>query len=499
MRSILTDRAGGPADRLATQVRLLMLKATALAVVASTLSIGALSVPSAAAEDAPAAPATSAEPDGELLRMVLDLLGEKDKDLRALGFDQVRTEVKGSAATREIAARLRKLAPEAQVGLLSALADRGDPAAKSEVYLVLAMSQDIPVRAAAIAALGTLGNVEDVGPLLQRLAGRSEAEHDAARRSLVRLAGEDVPDHIARCLELTDYRAASAQMIEILAERRALATVPMILPHAFDKDPAVRGAAIKALGELATPEHLPRLVQLVLKAAPGADREAAEKCVMQVCSRSRLKDHQDRAKLLLAALAPLSPDERLVLLPTLGRVGGAAALPAIESALADKDADRHEAGLRALCNWPDASVAPRLIELAQDTAQPGAQRAMVLSALIRVAPLPDNRPEVARLELLKQVMAMCTRDEDRQQVLRRARAIRTLETLRFLVPYLDQHQFAEQACESIVELAHHRGLREPNKQEFDRALDLVLATSQDAVVIERAGRYKKDQTWVRPK
>lgn len=497
MRSILTDRAGGPADRLATQVRLLMLKATALAVVASTLSIGALSVPSAAAEDAPAAPATSAEPDGELLRMVLDLLGEKDKDLRALGFDQVRTEVKGSAATREIAARLRKLAPEAQVGLLSALADRGDPAARSEVYLVLAMSQDIPVRAAAIAALGTLGNVEDVGPLLQRLAGRSEAEHDAARRSLVRLAGEDVPDHIARCLELTDYRAASAQMIEILAERRALATVPMILPHAFDKDPAVRGAAIKALGELATPEHLPRLVQLVLKAAPGAEREAAEKCVMQVCSRAG--DDQNRAKLLLAALEVLSPDERLMLLPTLGRVGGAAALPAIEAALADKDAHRHEAGLRALCNWPDASVAPRLIELAQDTAQPAAQRALALSALIRVAPLPDKRPDPQRLELLEQVMAMCMRDEDRQQVIRRARAIRTIETLRFLAPFVDQPQFAEQACESIVELAHHRGLREPNKKEFDRALDQVIATSQDAVVIERANRYKKDQTWVRPK
>ena len=497
MRSILTDRAGGHADCLATQVRVLMLKATALAGFASTLSISALAVPSALAEGAPAAPAASTEPDGELLRMVLDLLGEKDKDLRALGFDQVRTEVKGAAATREIAARLRKLAPEAQVGLLSALADRGDPAAKSEVGLLLAMSQDIPVRAAAISALGALGNVEDVGPLLQRLAGRSEAEHDAAQRSLVRLAGEDVSDRIAGCLELTDYQTATARIIEILAERRALAAVPTILPRAVDKDPAVRAAAIKALGELATAEQLPGLVQLVLKAAPGAEREAAQKCVTQVCSRTG--DDQNRAKPLLAVLEVLSPDDRLILLPTLGRVGGAAALPAIEAALADQDAHRHEVGLRALCNWPDASVAPRLIKLAQDTAQPAAQRALALSALIRVAPLPDNRPDAQRLGLLKQVMALCTREEDRRQVIRRARAIRTIETLRFLAPYMDQPQFAEQACESIVELAHHRGLREPNKQEFDRALDQVIATSQDAVVVERAGRYKKDQSWVRPK
>ena len=53
--------------------------------------------------------------------------------------------------------------------------------------------------------------------------------------------------------------------------------------------------------------------------------------------------------------------------------------------------------------------------------------------------------------------------------------------LRFLVPYLDEQKFAEQACLSVVELAHHRTLRQPNKAEFDRA-----------------NRYQKDQTWVRP-
>ena len=72
-----------------------------------------------------------------------------------------------------------------------------------------------------------------------------------------------------------------------------------------------------------------------------------------------------------------------------------------------------------------------------------------------------------------------------------------METLRYVLPFVDQPQHAEAACESIVELAHHRGLREPNKAEFHRALDKVLATTKDAVVIDRAKRYKADQTWVR--
>jgi hypothetical protein len=82
--------------------------------------------------------------------------------------------------------------------------------------------------------------------------------------------------------------------------------------------------------------------------------------------------------------------------------------------------------------------------------------------------------------------------------LQRASAIRAPETLRFLVPYLDQPAYAQQACQTVVELAHHRDLREPNKAEFDRALDKVIQTSKDATVVDRANRYKKGQTWARP-
>jgi hypothetical protein len=118
--------------------------------------------------------------------------------------------------------------------------------------------------------------------------------------------------------------------------------------------------------------------------------------------------------------------------------------------------------------------------------------------LIRVAPLSDARTDDQRLTLLKQAMAMARADRERVLALDRARAIRTTAALRFILPYVSRVATAEQACLSIVELAHHRTLREPNKAEFDKALDLVIQTSKNATVIDRAERYKKDQTWVRP-
>ena len=93
---------------------------------------------------------------------------------------------------------------------------------------------------------------------------------------------------------------------------------------------------------------------------------------------------------------------------------------------------------------------------------------------------------------------MAERDSERTLVVRRARAIRTVESLEFLLSCVADPQLAQVACASLVELAHHRGLREPNKPRFDQALDQVLEISTDATVRDRANRYKQDKTWVRP-
>ncbi len=98
----------------------------------------------------------------DLVSLIVGLLGEKDKDLRAVGLDQIRTEAKGEAATRQFAAQLPKLSADAQAGLLSALADRGDAAARPAVVELLRATHDEPVKVAAIGALGALGDVRDL-------------------------------------------------------------------------------------------------------------------------------------------------------------------------------------------------------------------------------------------------------------------------------------------------------------------------------------------------
>lgn len=435
--------------------------------------------------------ASAAQDDATAL--ILELLGDKDKDVRALALEQVRTEAKGEAATRKFAEHLPKLAPEAQVGLLGALAARGDRSAAPAVRELLAKSTQEPVQVAAIETLGTLGSGEDASRLLELLASENKAQAAAARASLTRLPGDAALEAITSALKSaqTDQKIA---LIDILRTRRA--GVPALLEAAQDSDAKVRTAAMNVLGELAGPEQIPGLIQGVLKAKPGAERSAAERAVALVCRRIPEVDHQ--AQPLLAAIDDLSPRYRLALLPMAGRVGGSAVRSRAEEALRADDTEQRDAGLAILCNWPDGTVASRLLELARTDASSEYRRAARF-ALLRIAPLPDNRTDQRRLDLLQTVFVMAENDRERNAVIDRAKAIRSMESLRFVVPFLDQPTFAQQACETIVELAHHRNLREPNKAVFDPLLDRVTELSRDETVRDRAQRYKKGQTWVRPK
>jgi HEAT repeat protein len=429
--------------------------------------------------------------DGDsLVPMVLELLADPDSDVRALGLEQVRSSAPGAEATRQFAAHLSKLAPDAQVALLGALAERGDAAAKPELLRLLESSDNPRMRIAAIEAIGPLGNAQDVAFLVQRLVAGPADEQAAARKSLVRLSGPEVTSGLTALLDgETDQRVA---VIGVLVSRRALETIPLLLSAALDEDAAVRTAAMAALGELAGPEHLPGMVQGVLKSQPGPERAAAEKAVMFVCAR--IADPQQRAIPLLNAIDTLEPSKRREMLPTLGRVGGPPAWERVLAVLAASEAAEHDAGIRALCNWPDASVSSELIERVR--LDPHANhRTQALRALIRVAPLADGRSEAQRLELLAEALTLCSRDEERKLALQRAPAIRTLASLEFVLPFVEHPQLSATACQAVVELAHHRQLRDANKAAFHAALDQVIRVSKNPTVVERARRYQRGQTW----
>ena len=449
---------------------------------------------------AAAGPASGAE---DVVEMTVELVSRDDADFRAIGLDRIRHAAKGEAATGKFAALLAKLPAERQIELIGALGDRGDKAAIPAITALLVASQEPAVRAAAVQGLGVLGSGTEVAVLKRSLAA-AEPEKSTARRALTILRGDDAVKQIVEAAEFGEPGLRPV-FIDILADRRARSALPALVKITGDADGAVRSAAMRALGSLGGPDQVAGMVAGLLKAAPGGERDQAERAVVAVCTQNTGKEKS--ADVFLAAFKAAGDADRDTLLPALGRIGGPAAMAIVDGLINDPDPAKRQFGLKALTRWPDATVAPRLLDLLakatdqdKDQGQGQGERDMLLSALIRIAPLPDNKlNDQQKLELLAKTMQLCQKDEDRARVLERANAIRTVETFRFVLPYLDNPALAEPACKSVVELAHHQKLRDGNKDEFMKALDKVISTTKNAELVERASRYKEGKTWERKK
>jgi HEAT repeat protein len=437
--------------------------------------------------------AADEKPD-ELLPMIVRLLGNEDREFRAAGLDQVRTGAKGAAATKLFAAQLPKLDSSGQVALLSALADRGDAAARPAVLERVQSGSDEAVRAAAISALGRLGEPADLPLLIKSLSGKSDSERAAARSSLTRIPGKTIAAILAKEAGAAPPPVKVA-LIQVLATRRARDVLPAYLAATVDDNGQVRSTAMAALGQLGRTDQIAELLPGVLKAEKGGERDAAERNVALVCSR--IENEESRGKAVIKALENVSTAQADQLLSLVGRVGGKTLIDFVAEIATGKDPARRKLGIDALSKWPDASVADKLQEITEKATDP-AERSQAFAGYVKISAARDNRSDKQRLERMKQAMSVAKTPEEEALVINRCRTAYDVETLRFVLPYIDRPQFAQLACETTVELAHHRELRDPNKAEFDKALDKVIAVSKDPVVVDRAGRYKRGETWTRP-
>jgi HEAT repeat protein len=422
-------------------------------------------------------------------KLVLEYLWSADPEARRIAAGHL-SEL-STANLKTLATRMANLPGTVQAGVLEELAARGEKTALPTIIAATKHSQ-AEVRLAALAALGRIGDAAVTGILLEKMLADgvdqvAQAEATLARRSLVQLKDPVADGHILAAMEKSRTPEHRALLIDVLYDRQAKAAIPLFLVEAAGADREVRTRAIMALGRLAGPAEVPAMLALMLTTAKGPDRDNVEKAIVAVCQR--IADPHQRTAVVWNAFNKASEAERLELLPLLGRLGGGEQLrEAIRAAMASGEPATREAGVRALCNWPDATVADELFELAQNAPVEN-HRLWALRAFARVVVLPSDTPPATKLAKLKQAMQLATRDEERGLIIERAAAVRTVESLRFVVPYLEQSALAEKACKTVVELAHHTGLREPHKAEFYPALQKVIAISKDRQLVERAKRY----------
>lgn len=434
--------------------------------VATGLLLGQLASPAAS---------RAQDDDAAQIEMVVGLLKGDDRDMRALALQYVRGELAGEKATRQFAAILPDLAPDAQAVLIEALGERGDATARADVLKMLE-SETAAVRAAALGALGALGGADDVPLLAKHAAEGSEAEKSAAQKALKRLRGDGVDDAILAALKDAEP-ARKAALLGVLAARNARQALPDVFAAAADADGAVRLAALGALRLLADESNTADVVATLKAATNESERAKAELALLVVCSRGR----EACVDALVEGLSDADAKSQAALLRALGRAGGTKALEAIVQRIGADDETVRDEAVRILSIWNDPAAMAHLVALAEKAEEPRHQ-VLAVRGMIQLAAAAGERP--ADVAALTKALALAKRLDEKRLAVAALSGAPTAEALAVVSPLLGDAQLGEEAALAAVLIAEK--MPRELKDQAKAALEQVVAKTKRDATRQRA-------------
>ena len=420
--------------------------------------------------------AQPAQAQQRLLKALSNPAKSGDRRLRMVG--QLLRETVNDENVASFAESIGRLPVAGQVVLLDALSSLASPAVRAAALPYL-KSDDLTLRLTAEKALATCGQVDDV-PTLANIAAttRNDEERQATMRTLQELPGPEVDQKL---LTLVPDVAPSLQLVLIrtIANRRICDAGSTLMELARSNDERVRLEAYRALQTVADPSLVEPLVELLAKTPGAEEREAADRAVWRSCLK--IDDPAQRADRILARLKDADDSEQVALLPVLGRVGGAKALAAVQQAIKSPSPAVREAGIRALTNWPDATVADQLWEIATQD-QDAAHMIWALRAFARVLPqLAREQPDQVASRL-QTAMSVAEREEDKRLILSRLPAVRSEVALTLALSCLEQAALRSDAIEVTAELGE--AMKDTHPKAARAALETIrpLTDNSDLVM-----------------
>ncbi|MCX7886046.1 MAG: HEAT repeat domain-containing protein [Verrucomicrobiae bacterium] len=391
-------------------------------------------------------------------------LVEDDPVAFAAALKAVQDELPGEAVTRAVAAQLEKLTPVSKPLLIAALGNRGDVAALPAV-LAAAKAGDRATRVAAFRALAQFGRAEAVPVLAAAVTDPDLGA--AAQEALVGLPGKEAD---AAILALFDKPESCPVAIALATQRRLSAAMPALMK--LSKDPTLRSAALKAVGELAGEPDLPALLDLLV--AGGGD--AAEQALIAACGRL-----PGALEPVLARLEGAPASAKGTLFRVLAAIGGAKALAAVRAGVTDNEPEVRRAAVRALATWKNTEAATDLLEFAKSLPD-ATDRLLCLRGAITLA-ANESSPAEERLKVCRAAEALIARDEERRLLLGTLGRLAHPESLAMVLAYLDNPATKAEAALAAVNLGER--LRRTHRKEVAQALQKVLQATDDPALKER--------------
>jgi HEAT repeat protein len=365
---------------------------------------------------------------------------------------QLAREIPATELTLGLAGLLEGISPTAQVALLEALNQRGDPGAVSAI-LPLVTSPEPAVQIAAVTALGRLGDAAVVPPLLNAATSREVSVQKAAREALLTLRGASASLVV---LVSSPHAGIQAEAIRALSGRAEPSAAPRLLELAYEGEEATRIASLRALAALADPQQVDVVLRILLGADSAPLRHEAQRTVAAVYQRVLASGDPLDSAPIAKALADdrKNPEGRAALLQVCSLFVDPQIRTAMRAALQDPDARVRDAAIRVMCDSRDPEFLADLLALVRDAEETN-YRALALRGYVRLV-TEENAARVAgkpAVELLKPLLELAIRPEDRRIALAGLATVPSLEALKLVQPMLSEAAVKAEAAQAILQIA----------------------------------------------
>ncbi len=422
--------------------------------------------------------------------LLVEQLRSSDKGFFEIGLTAAR-ELPGTKATKAMEAELHRASPDRKPLLLLALAGRDDPAAIPAI-LEAAKAGSKELRTAAIGVLDLWGKPAGA-PVLMAVAAEGDPDlTPLATAALARISGTEVDGEILKRVQQGKGKERQVA-IELAGRRRVEQAVPAIVACAEDSDPAIRRAAVQALGDVGGEPQIASLVHLLQKSKDVKERGELETALLSISGRIGVSCSRSLKTLAQSGDSAL----RVVALHALASAGGSDALASISAATSDKDDTVQDEAVRTLANWPntwpeDENVTRPLLAVAKSDTKTSHQ---VLASRGYLQFLEGDKKlgAEAKLSKVKEILPLIKRTEEKQLAIAVVHGAPTKEGLALLTTFASEENLTEDACAAIVDLAS-KPMPGASDAERQRALQTVLdKSSNDSTKRKAEASLKKIQ------
>lgn len=329
------------------------------------------------------------------------------------------------------------------LGMLGALADK-------DSLKALAKALKSKEKSDCLAAAASLGQVDQQVAVEALLSAVDTDDADilaVVKTSLVRICDDaKALDAVVDALDDAPV-AAQVMLLEVLTVRGSSAQLKAVVKQTKADSADVREAAFAALRGVSTPKNLPLLVELMLTAQSKGEVTAVQNTVVAISND--VEDASKRTDSILKVLkSKITPAQSAVLLQTLPRMGGEAALDAVAAATADKNADIADAAVRALTKWPNDSATDALLKVSGSTKEVTHQ-VLAVRALVKMT-LGSSVSDGEKAIRLGKALAAAKRPEEKKQVIAALGSVKNIETLKALNVSLYVKELAADAATAVV-------------------------------------------------